>query len=548
MDTAYYINGGVANDKTVNPSLVTIEINNNELTVSSPSASSRGAGFIVPVSPSTSYTISCNTSGATVGDTESVIVCGFLTQNGTITRYDAARGSNPIVTLTTNNDEYYVYLVFRKMSGTLTYSNIMLVEGSTAPSSYIPYGNIWQPINPKKLKGIPYTGTLPATLTGTKAGYLYRYKIYGNASENLFDGALLRGYYENINSINDRGTSGYTFRSFRIQGLPAGTYTVAWGIPVRLVRVWLNNAMRENVAQNITSYTVNTSNGDIAFSFRDERQGVYWDDSTWVMLVAGSTVPDHYIPYEECGERTENLLKIEPGMLDAANWTLRPAATATYFMYYLLSEDTADRLRRIGTVAGTTYLIPGGSYYSGEILAITSSMKATGVTNAERLLQNNGTQLQYSADVSGYTDIYLCIGYGPGITSSNQQLLVDSMFDNYDIMLNVGTVPLPYEPYGYKLPLTSGSTPVDIYIGDDTLSTEEYVDSSAGKVYRMVGGTLTPVDPPIPFPQIPTSANSTTISWAGEGLAPSQFDSIQEWVDIPTYTYTNGEWVVDNSN
>ena len=41
----------------------------------------------------------------------------------------------------------------------------------------------WQPINPKQLKGIPYTGTLPATLTGTKAGYLQRYKIYGNTEQ-----------------------------------------------------------------------------------------------------------------------------------------------------------------------------------------------------------------------------------------------------------------------------------------------------------------------------------------------------------------------------
>ena len=111
------------------------------------------------------------------------------------------------------------------------------------------------------------------------------------------------------------------------------------------------------------------------------------------------------------------------------------------------------------------------------------------------------------------------------------------------------TVPDHYIiPYGYKLPLLSGSTPVDIYLGDDTLSTEEYVDSSTGKIYRMVSGVLTPIDPPVPFPQIPTTANSTTISWAGEGLAPSEFDSIQEWVDIPTYTYTNGEWVADNSN
>lgn len=44
-------------------------------------------------------------------------------------------------------------------------------------------GSAWQPITPKKLKGIPYTGTLPATLTGTKAGYLQRYKVYGNTEQ-----------------------------------------------------------------------------------------------------------------------------------------------------------------------------------------------------------------------------------------------------------------------------------------------------------------------------------------------------------------------------
>ena len=100
---------------------------------------------------------------------------------------------------------------------------------------------------------------------------------------------------------------------------------------------------------------------------------------------------------------------------------------------------------------------------------------------------------------------------------------------------------------------------MDIYIGDDTLSIEEYVDSGTGKIYRMVDGTLTPVDPPISFPQIPTSAGSTTISWAGSGLAPSEFDSIAEWVsatpkiytngawtDAQTYVYDDGAWVADN--
>ena len=65
---------------------------------------------------------------------------------------------------------------------------------------------------------------------------------------------------------------------------------------------------------------------------------------------------------------------------------------------------------------------------------------------------------------------------------------------------------------------------------------------------RKIGNYADTIDSTQTSAQIPTTAGSTTISWAGSGLAPSEFDSIQEWVDIPTYTYTNGEWVADNSN
>lgn len=53
-------------------------------------------------------------------------------------------------------------------------------------------------------------------------------------------------------------------------------------------------------------------------------------------------------------------------------------------------------------------------------------------------------------------------------------------------MLNSGSTAPPFEPYGYKLPLTSDSTQTSV--------------------------------------QIPTFAGTTTISWAGEGLAPSEVE------------------------
>lgn len=53
-----------------------------------------------------------------------------------------------------------------------------------------------------------------------------------------------------------------------------------------------------------------------------------------------------------------------------------------------------------------------------------------------------------------------------------------------DIMLNTGSTHLPYEPYGYKLPIFSNSTVTNIYICNNPLAKDEYADSTTGKIYR----------------------------------------------------------------
>lgn len=47
-----------------------------------------------------------------------------------------------------------------------------------------------------------------------------------------------------------------------------------------------------------------------------------------------------------------------------------------------------------------------------------------------------------------------------------------------DAMLNVGTTALPYEPYGYKIPVTCGGETTNIYIGDSPLGTGQTVTGS----------------------------------------------------------------------
>ena len=209
----------------------------------------------------------------------------------------------------------------------------------------------------------------------------------------------------------------------------------------------------------------------------------------------GTPTPENPIVPSECGERTVNLLNpsgAQSGYLKADGSIVQGHETLMYTDYIPIPENASA----VTQTASYRMLAPAMCFYdnaknniSGETFENVTSKTFT-VPNGAKFLRTS-----YRKPPT----------YGT-------------------TMLNSGSTALPYEPYGYKLPLASGSTPVDIYIGDDTLSTEEYVDSGTGKIYRMVSGTLTPIDPPVPFPQMPTSANSTTISWAGQGLAPSEVE------------------------
>jgi len=61
-----------------------------------------------------------------------------------------------------------------------------------------------------------------------------------------------------------------------------------------------------------------------------------------------------------------------------------------------------------------------------------------------------------------------------------------------------------------------------IYIGSSPLETNEYIDYDSGKIYRMSGGILTPTDPPVPLPSIPTVNGKTIVNYAGAGTAPEK--------------------------
>jgi hypothetical protein len=82
-------------------------------------------------------------------------------------------------------------------------------------------------------------------------------------------------------------------------------------------------------------------------------------------------------------------------------------------------------------------------------------------------------------------------------------------------------------PYGYKLDVSvsdgTTSTTTPIYIGSDPLVEDEYVDYVEQKVHRMVNGILTPTDPPVPLPALPTVDGANIVDYAGKSAVPSRF-------------------------
>jgi hypothetical protein len=86
-------------------------------------------------------------------------------------------------------------------------------------------------------------------------------------------------------------------------------------------------------------------------------------------------------------------------------------------------------------------------------------------------------------------------------------------------MLNTGSTALPYEPYGYKIPIVCGSVTTPVYIGNEPLrmssdeTTFDEVNNTGVVIHRVdsEGNILeTPTTTSITAPEIPTVNGSQT--------------------------------------
>lgn len=235
------------------------------------------------------------------------------------------------------------------------------------------------------------------------------------------------------------------------------------------------------------------------------------------MIVEGSAPAPIYVPPGTSGgvgEETENLVTeiIQNATINSSG-TLVTSSTYNASIAPITSGKTYTLLRDYNLAVGTTHY------------AFFANLPVKGSTSYDR--NRNSTEqvsATFTAPITGYVVV---------LNKEGKSTVVE------------GNTAIPY---GYKIPLTVESDTYPLYIGDSKLGEDEYLDYGEQKIYKDVSGTLTPTDPPEPFPTLTAYLGEncidvdTTVApekvvleykgWKGVG-EPQIYDG-GEWKDEPS--------------
>lgn len=204
------------------------------------------------------------------------------------------------------------------------------------------------------------------------------------------------------------------------------------------------------------------------------------------MFIEGSTAPTSYIPYGyklPMVVRSENLFDKD---------TVTPNS--------LIDSTT-------GEVHGYKYYDTTGMMEIENDFVITFVKNVSSSAQSLRIAfydaQNNFISFIGTANAVSPYNIEIPNGTKKVRVSYSNGVYPGSAYPN-NLFIGM-TAPTEYIPY-YR-------DEENIYIGSDPLAEDEYVDFGEQKVYRVEGGTLTPTDPPVPIPALPTIEGETIIDY-----------------------------------
>lgn len=253
---------------------------------------------------------------------------------------------------------------------------------------------------------------------------------------------------------------------------------------------------------------------------------------------SGTPTPSNPVEVNGVGNKTANLFNIN-GETDAKTTSVTIINNGIKFEN-VPSGNTA-RITYSAQYAAGTYNISCVASGSNYTVRLFSDSSFTGAT--------------YNSYYGGYYRDLTKSGFSTSLTFDNDfkigfisNAAGGATFTIYDIMLS--TAEADFEPYGYKIPISSGQQTIDIYIGDlpllKSLDGTAVDEISNGTLTRRVdadGSVLpTPTTTQITMPSISTTdgANSITVDTT---VQPSEFTATWTgWHDSSVKEWDGSDW------
>lgn len=374
-----------------------------------------------------------------------------------------------------------------------------------------------------------YEGTLPATINANGA-YMRQYQVWGAAggvgdkTENLYNknnpSMNFEGYVNNTTYKVVASTVGSL--SIIVPVEPNTTYTIVKPAASRFrvglftsypylgdVATAIYGDRNGNGADYGTSLTFTSSNNTsyiLAFIRNyDDPQTTNEQIKNSTMVLKGSAIPEFYIPF---GYQVDTISK-SVNLFDYRNYVDG---------YYISSsgvetEASREPAHQATWLSRSNYIsiLPGESYTMSahhQNMNAAQTVAIAWYDEKKFFILRDSTQIPPKKAGS-----YSFTATAP----QNAKFAIFNFFtdDVQKVMFTPGTTaPDEYQPYY--------NTVTPIYIGNDQLDKDEYADYQSQKVYRMINGVLTPTDPPISLPALPTCGGATIVDYAGSGTVPEK--------------------------
>ena len=161
----------------------------------------------------------------------------------------------------------------------------------------------------------------------------------------------------------------------------------------------------------------------------------------------GTPTPENPVETQAVGDRTGNLFDPNATRYHMGKGTNnRIAAVANGAMFYIKAAPNTNYTIKIHTTDSTFVR-----------LYLSNAPIVEGVVESYTVISESETTQNPEVTISNTDYAYLWIQAGGTWYTEH---------GGSSIMLNYGSTPLPYEPYGYKIPISSANTTTPVYLGE----------------------------------------------------------------------------------